>query len=55
MAWDATICFAWILYFSTHFNRGNPLHHPLVYNVKAVPRVEVRILSMEVPMKAKLI
>ena len=24
LAWDATICVAWILYFSTHFNRGNP-------------------------------
>jgi len=24
LARDATICFAWILYFSTHFNRGKP-------------------------------
>jgi len=23
LAREATICFAWILYFSTHFNRGN--------------------------------
>jgi hypothetical protein len=25
LAQDATIYLAWVLYFSTHFNRGNPL------------------------------
>jgi len=42
------------LYSSTHFNRGNPLHHPSVYNMKAVPPMEVGVTSTEVPMKVKL-
>jgi len=40
LARDATICFGWILYFNTHFNKGNTPHHPPVYNIKAVPHIE---------------
>jgi len=32
---------------------GQPSHHPSVCNIKAMLRMKVRVLSMEVPMKAK--
>jgi len=35
--------------------QGQPPHHPSVYNVKVVPHMEVRVPSMKVPMKAKII
>ncbi|KEH40869.1 hypothetical protein MTR_1g036660 [Medicago truncatula] len=37
-----------------YFNRGKPHLHPSVYNIKAVPHMEVKVLSTEVLMKAKL-
>jgi len=43
LARDATICTSWVLYFSTHFNRGNPIH-PSVYNMEVVLPVEVESL-----------
>ena len=39
LARDVTICTSRVLYFSTHFNRGKPLH-PSVYNMEAVLPVE---------------
>jgi len=38
---------------SALFNRGNPPHHPSIYNIKEVPHMEVKVPSMEVSMKAE--
>jgi len=50
---DAIICLAWVSYFSTHFNRGNPLS-PLTYNMEAIFPVEVEVPSTGVLLKSKL-
>jgi len=38
LATDATICFAWILYFSTYFNRGNPPPSLSIQHEGSAPR-----------------
>ena len=55
LARDATICFAWILYFSTHFNRGNTPIIPQYTTWRQCITWKVRVPSTEVPMKAKLV
>ncbi|AES70133.2 hypothetical protein MTR_3g048420 [Medicago truncatula] len=37
---------------SCTLQQGQPRHHPSVFNIKAVPHIEVKVLSTEVPMKA---
>jgi hypothetical protein len=46
-------CLAWISYFSTHFNRGNPPPSP-IYNMEVVLPVEVEFPSIGVLLKSKL-
>ncbi|KEH16695.1 hypothetical protein MTR_0114s0100 [Medicago truncatula] len=54
LARGATILFARISCFSTHFNRGNPPSFPQVYNTKVVLLVEVEVPTIGVLPKSKL-
>jgi len=51
---DATILLARVSYFSTHFNRGNPLFS-LIYDMEVVLLVEFEVPSMRVLIKSSLI